>query len=110
MVVDYAKQFDHVAISAPDRLVISFKPGYAVAKSFCERPEQVARFEQALAESTGRQIRVEFKIDSDESGAAAAPVKAVSQHQMMLEISKHPMVQRAAELFGATPTHVEPPN
>jgi DNA polymerase III subunit gamma/tau len=112
MVVDHAKQYDHAAISAPDRLVISFKPGYAVAKSFCERPEQVARFEQALAEAAGRQIRVEFIVDADESaaGAAATPVKAVSQHQLMLEISKHPMVERAAELFGAIPTRVEPPN
>ena len=112
MMVEHAKQFYRIAISAPDHLVISFKPGYAVAKSFCERPDQVARFVQALAETTGRQIRVEFIIDADETGAdtAAEPVKAVSQHQLMLEISKHPMMQRAAELFGATPTHVEPPN
>jgi len=111
MAVEHARRFDRIAVSAPDRLVISFKPGYAVAKSFCERPEQVARFEQALAETTGRQIRIEFVIDTDASGtdATAAPVKTVSQHQLMLEISKHPMVQRAAELFGATPTHVEPP-
>ena len=96
----------------PDRLVISFKPGYAVAKSFCERPEQVARFEQALAETTGRRIRVEFIIDAEESsaGTVATPAKSVSQHQLMLEVSKHPMIQRAAELFGATPSHVDPPS
>ncbi len=112
MAVEHARQFDRIAISAPDRLVISFKPVYAVAKTFCERPEQVVRFEQALAEATGRQIRVEFIIDAEQSGtgAAAKPVKPVSQHQMMLEISKHPMIQRAAELFGASPTRVEPPN
>jgi ferritin-like metal-binding protein YciE len=83
-----------------------------VAKSFCERPEQVTRFEQALSETTGQIIRVEFVIDEDTSGATvtATPSKAVSQHQMMLEIAKHPLVQRAGELFGAAPTHVEPPN
>jgi DNA polymerase-3 subunit gamma/tau len=112
MMVEHARQFDRLTISQPDRLVISFKPGYAVAKTFCERPEQVAQFEQALAEATGRRIRVEFIIDADQSGsgAAATPAKPVSQHQLMLEISKHPMIQRAAELFGATPTRVEPPN
>jgi DNA polymerase-3 subunit gamma/tau len=112
MAVEHARQFDRITISPPDRLVISFKPGYAVAKTFCERPEQVARFEQALAEATGRRIRVEFIIDAEQSGAGAAamPAKPVSQHQMMLDISKHPMIQRAAELFGATPTRVEPPN
>jgi DNA polymerase-3 subunit gamma/tau len=112
MMVEHARQFDRLAISQPDRLVIIFKPGYAVAKTFCERPEQVAQFEQALAEATGRRIRVEFIIDADQSGSgvAATPVKPVSQHQLMLEISKHPMIQRAAELFGAIPTRVEPPN
>ncbi len=112
MAVEHARQFDRIAVSAQDRLVISFKPEYAVAKSFCERPEQIARFEQALAEATGGRIRVDFTIDADQSGGreAAMPAKTVSQHQLMQEIAKHPMVQRAAELFGATPTHVEPPN
>ncbi len=112
MAVEHARQFDRMAISAPDRLVISFKSGYAMAKTFCERPEQVARFEQALTETTGRRIRVEFIIDAEQSGekASATPAKPVSQHQKMLEISKHPMLQKAAELFGATPTRVEPPN
>jgi hypothetical protein len=27
-----------------------------------------------------------------------------------MEIAKHPMVQQAAELFGATPVKVEPPS
>ena len=105
MAAEYARQFDHAAISAPDRLVISFKPGYAVAKAFCERSEQVGRFEQALAETFGRHIRVEFTLDADQPGtdAGTAPAKPVSQHQMMMEISKHPMIQRAAELFGAAP-------
>ncbi len=112
MAAEHARQFDHAAISAPDRLVISFKPEYAVAKTFCERPEQVARFEQALAETTGRRIRVEFVIDADQSGtdAAATTAKPVSKHHMMMEISKHPMIQRAGELFGGAPTRVEPPN
>jgi DNA polymerase III subunit gamma/tau len=111
MAVEHARQFDRLTLSPPDGLVISFKPGYAVAKTFCERPEQVVRFEQALAEATGRRIRVEFIIDAELSGAGAAtPAKPVSQHQMMMEISKRPMIQRAAELFGASPTRVEPPN
>ncbi|HEY4761649.1 MAG TPA: DNA polymerase III subunit gamma/tau [Thermoguttaceae bacterium] len=112
MVLEHARHYDHLAISAPDRLVISFKPMYAVAKSFCERPEQIARFEQALIDTTGRRIHVEFVVEEDKMGGdgIAKPIKTASQHQLMLEIARHPMVQRAAELFGATPTHVEPPN
>jgi DNA polymerase III subunit gamma/tau len=110
MVVEQARHFDRISFSTPDRLVISFKPGYAVAKSSCERPEQLARFKQALAQVTGREIQIEFTIDETASSAAAAtPPKAVTQHQLIVEISKNPMIQRAAELFGATPTQVEPP-
>jgi DNA polymerase III subunit gamma/tau len=112
MAIDCAKQYDRISFSPPDRLVISFKQGYAQAKSFCERPDQVARFEQVLSEAAGRRIRVEFIIDADRPGAegAAAPAKAMSQHQLLREISKNPMVQRAAELFGATPTRVDAQN
>jgi DNA polymerase III subunit gamma/tau len=112
MAVDCAKQYDRISVSAPDRLVISFKSEYAQAKSFCERPEQTNRFEQALAEATGRNIRVEFIIDEDQPvpGTAAVPQKNISQHQLIQEISKNPMVKRAGELFGATPSHVEPSN
>ena len=62
--------------SRANRLVIRFKPGYAVCKSACERPEQVARFEQALAEVTGQRIRVEFALAADEPGRRRRPVGA----------------------------------
>jgi DNA polymerase III subunit gamma/tau len=110
MVVDQAKQFDSVAFEPPNRLVVRFKSVYAVCKRACERPEQVARFEQAVAEATGRRIRVEFALAADEpneSAPSAASARAVSPHQRMLEIRQHPLVQRAEELFGAQPIRVE---
>jgi DNA polymerase-3 subunit gamma/tau len=112
MIVEHAKQFDRLAISQPNRLVISFKPDYAVAKTFCERPDQIAQIERAVTEASGRRIRVEFIIDAEQTaaGTAAAPAKSVSQRQQMMEISKHPMIRQAAELFGAIPVRVEPPN
>ncbi len=111
-VVEHGRRFEQLLFSPPDRLVISFKPMYAVAKSFCERPEQVARFQQVLAEITGRQIRLEFIVNAGEAGpgGSAKPDKIPPQHQLIAEIIKHPLVQRATELFGANPTHVEPPN
>ena len=113
MAADQARQFDSVAIPAPNRLVIRFKSGYAVCKSACERPEQVARFEQALAEVSGQRIRVEFALAADEagqSGAESAPARAVSPHQRLLEVMKHPLVHRAGELFGAQPIRVDDPS
>jgi DNA polymerase-3 subunit gamma/tau len=112
MVVDQARQFDSVAISAPNRLVIRFKPGYAVCKSVCERPETVARFEQALGKVTGSRIHVEFALTAEssvETAAAATPAKVVSPHMRLLEVTQHPFVHRAGELFGAEPTRVDDP-
>ena len=112
MAVEQAKQFDSVAIPAPNRLVIRFKPGYAIFKSACERPEQVARFEQALAEVTGQRIRVEFALTADEPGESspsAAAARAVSPHQRRLEVMQNPLVHRAAELFGAQVVDVVDP-
>jgi hypothetical protein len=66
-----------------------------------------------LAEVTGQRIRLDFQVE--ESGGPAVvtsnqPARPVSQHQLMMEVVKQPMVQRAAELFGATPMKVEPPS
>lgn len=113
MVVDQAKQFDSVAIPAPNRLVIRFKPGYAIFKSTCERPEQVARFEQALLDVTGQRIRVEFALTADEPGETSpvetAAARAASPHQRRLELMQNPLVHRATELFGAQIVEVVDP-
>jgi DNA polymerase-3 subunit gamma/tau len=111
MAVDQARCFHRVAAVADDRLLVSFRPEYAVAKSSCERPEQLNRFEQALSEVAGRRIRIDFALDAADAGGtdATPPPRTVSQHQLTMEIAKHPLIQRAAELFGAVPTRVEPP-
>jgi DNA polymerase-3 subunit gamma/tau len=110
MIADQARQFDSVAISAPNRLVVRFKSGYDLCKSACERPEQVARFEQALADVVGQRISIEFALAADEPGqqeASMALGRGVSPHQLLLEATRHPLVQRASELFGAQPVRVD---
>jgi DNA polymerase-3 subunit gamma/tau len=109
MVVEQARQFDSIATAGPNRLVIRFKPGYAVCKSGCERPEQVARFEQSLAEVTGQPVRVAFALSEDGPGEAELAAKAVPTHQRLAEAAKHPLVRRAGELFGAQPVRVDDP-
>ncbi len=108
IVVEQARRFDRVEIVPPNRLVVAFKPAYSVAKASCQRPEQVVRFEQALAEVTGQRVAVEFTLT--EEAAEAAPAKrAVSAQQRLMEAVKNPMVRRAGELFGAEPLRVEEP-
>ncbi|MBN1909164.1 MAG: hypothetical protein JW818_05445, partial [Pirellulales bacterium] len=110
MVVDHAKHFDRVAISAPNRLVVSFKAGYTFSKSVCERPDQVTRFQQLLCELTGQPIAVEFEVvGGDEPANPSGRPRVVTPQQRLMEVAEHPMVRRAGELFGAEPTRVTDP-
>jgi DNA polymerase-3 subunit gamma/tau len=111
MVVDQARHFDSVAFLAPNRLVIRFKPVYDFSKGFCERPEQIARFEKTLAEMIGQPTRVEFALTAEEPGkpSAAPAARAVPPHQRRLETMQNPLVRRATELFGAQVVDVVDP-
>jgi DNA polymerase-3 subunit gamma/tau len=111
LVVDQARNFDSVTFSAPNRLVICFKSSYAFCKSTCERPEQAAKFEQALTRVTGQRIKVEFTVAaSDPKEKTPAPTaKVVSPHQRMTEVMEHPLLRRAQELFGVQPIRVDDP-
>jgi DNA polymerase III subunit gamma/tau len=111
--VDHARHFDSVAIPAPSRLVVWFKPVYDFSRNFCQQPEQVARFEKALAEAAGQTVRVEFALTAEEPAEtlSATAAKAVSPHQRRIEATQNPLVARAVELFGAQVTDVvDPPS
>ncbi len=116
MVVEQAKQFHRVALPAPNRLVIFFRPEYALAKSSCERPDQLGRFQDAVAGLTGLSVRVDFAVDEDKAGngetkgaARTGSPQPASPHQRLLEVAEHPMIRRAGELFGAQPLRVDEP-
>jgi DNA polymerase-3 subunit gamma/tau len=111
MAAVYAGQYERLATPAPNQLVIELKAGYTLAKSMCERPEQLAKFEQILLELTGQRVRVQFTLAAEEPRAekVAPPVRAVSPQVRMMEVAQHPMIQRAGELFGAKPTRVDDP-
>ena len=111
LLAEHVKQADHVAISAPNRLVLVFKSGYTFQKSVCERPDNVARFQQLLAQLTGHAVGIEFKLIEDDSPREeqAAPARTISPQQRLMEVADHPMVRRARDLFGAEPTRVTDP-
>jgi len=111
LAVEHARHFEQIAIAAPNHLVIFFKPGYTFAKSVCERPDQMAKLEQALACVTGQTVRIEFKETETApmKAEAAAPTRAVPPHQRIMQVAQHPMVRLAGELFGAHPVRVDEP-
>jgi DNA polymerase III subunit gamma/tau len=113
MAADPARQFAHVHLPEANRIVVTFRPGSAFNKTICEQPGNLADFEKALIRVVGQRVRVSFEVED----APAVPrekkpaAQVVSPQQRLAEITKHPMIRRAGELFGATPTEViDPPN
>jgi DNA polymerase III subunit gamma/tau len=112
MSIDHARQCESVTWTAPNRITVRFNQENAFSKSLCERPEQTAKLEQALADVAGQRLRVEFALNEATGNPtqSAAPVKVVSAYQRKLEVMKHPMVQKAIELFGAQVDRVDDPS
>jgi DNA polymerase III subunit gamma/tau len=111
MLAEMAKFVADVAIPAPNRLVASFPEKYNHCKTYCERPENLAKFEQALARATGEKMRLEFGLipNGPESVELKPPKRAATGQQRLQEKAEHPLVRRAAELFGAFPVRVDEP-
>ena len=110
MVADQAGLCESVTLAGPRKLVVAFKPKYAAFKQSCERPEQAAKLERAVAAIIGEPVRVEFTvIDGPADEGLVPPPRAVSPRQLMAEKSQHPLVRRAIELFDATPIRVDAP-
>ncbi len=109
MVAGQAALCSGVAISAPNRLAVSFIPKYNPIKLSCERAEKAKILEAELSRLTGQTIRLEFvTLTEDESGTEPTkPVKKLSSREKISEKSKHPMVQKASELFHATAVRVD---
>ncbi len=109
MAANQAKQCSRLEVSGINRLTVWFAADHAIHRASCQRPEQAARFEQALKAVTGQSIRIDFKLmEAASQPVDAAPQRpAVSAHQRLMEAAKHPLVQRAGELFGAEPASVE---
>ncbi len=104
--------FDRATADGPGRLVVSFRSEYALAKSFCERPEHTGKFEQALQEVTGQVVRVSFAGGGvKEAAQAESPAASrLSSQQRLKQVMENPVVRRVHELFGATPLRVDEPD
>ncbi|MBI3466894.1 MAG: hypothetical protein HY000_28100, partial [Planctomycetes bacterium] len=100
---------DSIAIPAPNWLVVRFAEKYTSFKTSCERPEHMARLEQALYRVSGCRVRLEFAVEKSSVDSAEQPVqqRGRGSAQRLAEKSQHPLVRRAVELFGAEPIWVE---
>ncbi|MGD9126147.1 MAG: DNA polymerase III subunit gamma/tau [Planctomycetia bacterium] len=108
MLAAHLKHVSRVAISVPNRLALVFPAEYTFQKSMCERPDNLTRLQELASEFAGHPVGIECQLDPATATAEnASPQRpATTPAQRLSEASEHPMVQRAAELFGAEPTRV----
>jgi DNA polymerase III subunit gamma/tau len=109
LLVDNISLCESVSVRARGRLVVAFREKYTACKAFCERTDQFAMLEAALAEVAGGPIKVEFSLLADESPPAAPGRPGATLRQRMAEKAEHPLVRKAAELFDAQLTQIEEP-
>jgi hypothetical protein len=107
MTADFASYYDHVAISAPDSLVVHFPEAYTLQKESCEQPDRKAQLERAMARIVGRPIRISIAMIPNAKQSSTAP--APTMFQLMREKESHPWVRQAVELFGAEVIRVDVP-
>ncbi len=103
LTADFARFATSVAISAPNRLVVSFPENYNFQRQQCERPEHKQKIDEAIRTIVGTPIAVVFQ--------ATAPVRQevppemarrpVSRQQRIAELRSHPLVSEAIALFDA---------
>jgi DNA polymerase-3 subunit gamma/tau len=107
LLAENAARCEAVSVAGPDRLVVPFRAKYTACKSFCERPEQLAMLQRALAEAAGGLVKVEFAVLADDEPVAA---RGVGRRQRLAEVTEHPLVRRATELFDAHVVRVDEPD
>jgi DNA polymerase-3 subunit gamma/tau len=110
MTADFARRFQSVASSAPNRLVVHFAPKYNSSKTYCERPERQKRLEQALAKVCGGTVRVELRVREGATDPSQPARRVVPLRQRIRETHSHPLVQQAVKLFGAEVSSVDLPS
>ncbi len=106
LLVESAREYHSIAISAPNQLAVRFQESYNWHKQRCERPESKTKLEEALQRVVGRRIRVEFETCGNVGKVVSRRQAAPSRRQLAREAERHPLVSEAVELFGAEVTRV----
>jgi DNA polymerase-3 subunit gamma/tau len=107
LTAECAGNFDSLAISAPNLLVVRLKTAYN--KDWCERADIKRRLEQVMSRLAGREMRIDFAATAEPAPVRqAARPTAQSRLQRMREAEQNPLVQEAISLFDAEIVRVDP--
>ncbi len=105
MLVSHVRTAAGVHLADDETVVVNFPASGEVSKSQCERPENLAAIERALAQQVGRAVKLRFEIAklAPTDSAAPPPRRMTSRRQLLSEIAERPFVSRAMELFAVEP-------
>jgi DNA polymerase-3 subunit gamma/tau len=101
---EYAARASSVAISAPNRLVVTFPKSYTWHKEKCDSPDRRSKIEHAARQLAGGFVGFEFRIDqSHETTAKAVRARpsAASRVQAIREVERDPFIQEVMDMFDA---------
>ncbi|MGC4006031.1 MAG: hypothetical protein QM811_24085 [Pirellulales bacterium] len=98
------------ATLGPNSLVLRFSKRYNFQKTYCDRPENMAVFQSALALQMGRPIQIGTAFaETDDSPPPPSQPAREEVRRTTQERLKHPFVQRAVERFSARVQRVDEP-
>jgi len=106
LAADQAKQFARVEVSGGHRVIVTFRRDKAFCKDYCSHPEIEARFEQALRSITGAKVDLELTVTDAGEQQKTGPGTG---ERLLFDILQEPFVRKTAEIFGARPVAVLPP-
>ncbi len=107
MTGDMAAKASRIAISGPNRLVVTVPAAYI--KEYCERPTSRNRLEQQLLTVTGQTIRVDFEAMAEAAKPLTVAPATVNKRQLMKDRERNSLVQQAMEVFEAEMVEVVEP-
>ncbi|MCL2622674.1 MAG: DNA polymerase III subunit gamma/tau [Planctomycetaceae bacterium] len=109
MVASQATLVHSVRWAPPDGVVATFPSTQPLARTYCENDSQ--KIQAVLCELSGVPLRLRFEtltVEEPKKPIAPPVHPAARKMQLLAETSEHPMVKKAAELFGATLAEVKP--
>ena len=107
-VAAHAASAHSVQFEPPETVVVTFPSTQPLAKTYCENESQ--KIQTILCEISGQSVSLRFDtlMVEEPTKPVTPPMNpAVRKMQLMAEASEHPMVKKAAELFGATLTDIK---
>ena len=106
LTAECAGNYESVAISAPNLLVVQLKTAYN--KEWCDRSDVKQRLERAMSRVAGRKIRIDFSAALERKpGPAEQRPAPPSRLQRIRQVEQHPLVQETVRLFDAEIVRVD---